>query len=84
MNRNSSPNPTESYKFVKIVFISGVAALGGLLFGYDLGVISGAIVLLTEKFQLTSAGEGWAAASAVIGCILGAVIGKKRGHFVMF
>jgi MFS transporter, SP family, arabinose:H+ symporter len=62
---------TGNYNFTRLIFISSVAALGGFLFGYDLGVISGAIVLLTEKFQLSSAGEGWAAASAVIGCIFG-------------
>lgn len=71
---------SERINFRKIIFISGVAALGGLLFGYDLGVISGAIVLLTQKFSLTSAAEGWAAASAVIGCILGAIIAGKVGE----
>jgi len=71
---------TGNYNFTRLIFISGVAALGGFLFGYDLGVISGAIVLLTEKFQLSSAGEGWAAASAVIGCILGAIIAGNIGE----
>jgi MFS transporter, SP family, arabinose:H+ symporter len=69
-----------NYNFTRLIFISSVAALGGFLFGYDLGVISGAIVLLTEKFQLSSAGEGWAAASAVIGCIVGAVIAGNMGE----
>lgn len=76
--------PSESYKLGKIIAISAVAALGGLLFGYDLGVISGAIVLLTQKFELGSVGSGWAAASAVIGCIIGAAIagrfGERRGR----
>lgn len=76
----SSSPPLEPYKFHKIIFISAVAALGGLLFGYDLGVISGAIVLLTRKFELSSAGTGWAAASAVIGCIIGAVVAGRIGE----
>lgn len=48
-----------------------VAALGGLLFGYDTAVISGAIGFLQEKFALTSAGKGWTASSALVGCIIG-------------
>ena len=49
-----------------------VATLGGLLFGYDTGVISGAEGYLTSFFGLTSFQEGWAVASALVGCILGA------------
>jgi sugar porter (SP) family MFS transporter len=64
----------DTIQFRRVIFISSIAALGGLLFGYDLGVISGAIVLLKEKFTLGSFGEGWAAASAVTGCILGALM----------
>ena len=52
--------------------ISLVAALGGLLFGYDTGVISGAIGLLEKKFVLNPAMVGWAASCALIGCIFGA------------
>ena len=64
----------DSIKYRRIIFISMIAALGGLRFGYDLGVISGTIVLLKEKFSLSSIGEGWAAASAVTGCIVGALM----------
>lgn len=51
--------------------ISLVAALGGLLFGYDTAVISGAIGFLKQKFFLNPAWEGWTAASALLGCVLG-------------
>jgi len=80
MNDSDKKESNEAYNFVKIIFISGVAALGGLLFGYDLGVISGAIVLLKEKFELGAVGEGWAAASAVIGCIMGAALAGRIGE----
>lgn len=51
--------------------ISSVAALGGLLFGYDTAVISGAIGSIATKFKLTPALEGWAASSAIWGCVAG-------------
>lgn len=49
-----------------------VAALGGLLFGYDTGVISGAIGPLVERFGLSPRMEGWAASCALVGCMFGA------------
>ncbi len=52
-----------------------VAALGGLLFGYDTAVISGAIGFLQEHFDLSPFWKGWAASSALIGCLIGVVIG---------
>ena len=55
-----------------ILFIAFSAALGGLLFGYDTAVISGAIGNLTEYFQLTPIETGWAISSALVGCLVGA------------
>ena len=50
------------------------AALGGLLFGYDTAVISGAIGNLTQYFHLGSVETGWAISSALVGCLLGAIV----------
>src|SRR6202047_3539772 len=67
--------------------ISFVAALGGLLFGYDWVVIGGAKPFYEKFFHLTDAAQqGWAMSCALIGCLLGAVIsgglsdryGRKR------
>lgn len=55
-------------------FIAFSAALGGLLFGYDTAVISGAIGDLTRYFQLSTIETGWAISSALIGCLLGALV----------
>jgi SP family xylose:H+ symportor-like MFS transporter len=63
-----------------------VASLGGLLFGYDTAVISGAIGFLQIHFDLDPAGTGWAAACALLGCVAGVSIagplsdrfGRKR------
>ncbi|MBN2272522.1 MAG: sugar porter family MFS transporter [Sedimentisphaerales bacterium] len=57
---------------VYVVMVCAVAALGGLLFGYDTGVIAGGIGFLVRNFHLDPAGQkGWAAASALIGCTIG-------------
>jgi sugar porter (SP) family MFS transporter len=55
--------------------ISLVAALGGLLFGYDWVVIGGAKPFYEKYFHLTDpAQQGWAMSCALIGCLLGALI----------
>ncbi len=50
-----------------------VAALGGLLFGYDTAVISGTTAALEKVFQLSSFGLGFTVASALIGTIVGSI-----------
>lgn len=54
-----------------VYFASFVAALGGLLFGYDTAVISGGIGFLKEFFSLNPTQEGWAVSSALVGCMVG-------------
>ncbi len=48
-----------------------IAALGGLLFGYDTAVISDAIGFLQKHFELSAGMKGWAASSALLGCVIG-------------
>jgi len=67
-NNSSNQSPM---KFV--IMISVVAAIGGLLFGYDTAVIAGAIGSIQTKFDLSPALTGWAASSAIWGCIIGVV-----------
>ena len=55
-----------------LLFIALSAALGGLLFGYDTAVISGAIGNLTAYFHLNPIETGWAISSALVGCLIGA------------
>jgi MFS family permease len=55
-----------------VTLLTLVAALGGLLFGYDTAVISGAIGFLQTHFSLDSFHKGWMAASALLGCAVGA------------
>jgi MFS transporter, SP family, arabinose:H+ symporter len=49
-----------------------VAACAGLLFGFDIAVINGAIVFLRDQFRLTDFQTEVAAASLLVGCVLGA------------
>ncbi|UUZ90614.1 sugar porter family MFS transporter [Paenibacillus sp. P25] len=71
-----------SMKFVTLVSI--VAALGGLLFGFDTAVVSGAVGFMKERFSLNELQVGWAVSSLIIGCIVGAgfsgMISDKLGR----
>ncbi|WP_417860000.1 sugar porter family MFS transporter [Winogradskyella sediminis] len=60
-------------KGVFLLLIAAVSALGGLLFGYDTGVINGAQFYLTEHFGLSDALKGWVVGSALLGCLVGAI-----------
>ncbi|MBS1745891.1 MAG: sugar porter family MFS transporter [Bacteroidetes bacterium] len=50
-----------------------VAAVGGLLFGYDTAVVAGAIGFIEKLYRLSPAMKGWVASCALIGCIIGAM-----------
>jgi MFS transporter, SP family, xylose:H+ symportor len=56
---------------VYIWLVCIAAALGGLLFGYDTAVISGAIGFLQKWFELDPKWTGWAASSGLLGCVVG-------------
>ena len=68
-------NTDETGSRAYLALLAGGAALGGLLFGYDTAVISGAIGYLKEHFCLEAEMTGWAASSLLVGCIFGALIG---------
>jgi SP family xylose:H+ symportor-like MFS transporter len=65
-------NNTHSQSY--LIMISMVAALGGLLFGYDTGVINGTQFYFSKYFELSAALKGWVVGSALLGCFLGAII----------
>lgn len=56
----------------RVILAAFVIALGGLLFGYDTGVISGALPAMTEYFHLTSLSSGVVVSSLVVGAAIGA------------
>ncbi|MGD0498008.1 MAG: sugar porter family MFS transporter [Bryobacteraceae bacterium] len=57
-----------------LALVTLVAATGGFLFGYDTAVINGANQYLRAHFHLDSVREGIAGASAILGCIPGAMV----------
>jgi len=57
-----------------VLYVTVVAALGGLLFGFDTAIIAGAIRFLKERFALSAFGEGLAVGIVLIGCMIGAAL----------
>lgn len=53
------------------IFLSAVAAIGGILFGYDTAVISGTISSVAGQFSLNTINQGWYVGCALIGSIAG-------------
>jgi len=65
-----------------VIYSTIVAALGGLLFGFDTAVISGTTDWLENIFELSSFWLGFTVASALIGTIIGAImIGKPADKY---
>ena len=54
-----------------VIFMAAVAALGGILFGYDTAVISGTTALVRNQFTLNDLSEGWYVGCALVGSICG-------------
>ncbi|MHB8390737.1 MAG: sugar porter family MFS transporter [Acidobacteriaceae bacterium] len=79
---SAETNVSQSYAWL----VCGVAAIAGLLFGFDIAVINGAIVFLRVQFRLTDFETEFAVSSLLIGCIAGASLagwlsdryGRKR------
>lgn len=69
---NLAENTHQKFTILRITI---VAALGGLLFGYDTGVIAGSQLYFTEYFNFTPGQQGWAVSSALYGCLVGALAG---------
>ncbi len=73
-----------STKKINIYFITIVITLGGLLFGYDTGVINGTQFYFSKYFELTGALKGFIVSSALLGALAGAacagIISKAIGR----
>jgi sugar porter (SP) family MFS transporter len=57
-----------------VLLVASVAALGGLLFGYDTGVISGAILFINKDFALSTKLQEFTISVVLIGCMGGALV----------
>ena len=74
---NTSPVPGQNagIHMVYLYLIVLVAAVGGFLFGYDLSLISGAIIFLKAEFALNPFWMGAVVGSAILGCPFGPLVG---------
>ena len=69
-----------------VLGMSLIAAMGGLMFGFDLGVITGVIPFIEKQFSLKGLARGWVVAIFEVGCMAGTLItayladklGRKR------
>jgi SP family arabinose:H+ symporter-like MFS transporter len=74
--------PSPGYAYL----IAAVAAISGLLFGFDTAVINGALIFLRAELALDTRGTEWATSSLLVGCAVGAAaagwltdrLGRKR------
>ncbi len=55
-----------------VLSLTLVAAIGGLIFGFDTAIVAGATRYMKEQFSLDSLQEGWAVAVVLVGCMFGA------------
>lgn len=65
-----------------VIPIAIVTAVGGFLFGFDNGSISGSTGDLTQRFSLSPAALGWVTSSIIVGCIVGVLIAGRLSDAV--
>ena len=65
-----------------VLFLAFVAALGGILFGYDTAVISGTTADVTSQFALSEMSKGWYVGCALVGSIIGVACAGMLSDFL--
>lgn len=64
-----------------VLLIAGLAAVAGILFGFDTGVISGAILFIRYEFHLTAAQNGLVVAAVLMGATLGSIVSGRFADY---
>ena len=72
----------QNNKMGYVIFMAVVAAIGGILFGYDTAVISGTTAIVKNQFQLTDMMEGWYVGCALIGSICGVLVAGTLSDYL--
>src|SRR4051795_6752378 len=85
MTQTSAPTTTKSLNGLMLIAAS-VSAVSGLLYGYDTGIISGALLQISKEFHTGSGMEQVIAASILLGAVIGALtcsrLSESRGRRV--
>ena len=76
------PGAVASGGLAFVTALSSVAAVGGFLFGFDSGVINGAVDALADAFGTRAAATGFAVASVLLGCAVGAFLAGTLADFM--
>jgi MFS transporter, SP family, xylose:H+ symportor len=90
VSQTSTPGAAASTHTGLLITLTIIAALGGLLFGYDTAVVSGATESIKQNFvapmNLTEGArlslEGFTIGGALFGCLIGGAIGGLVAHFI--
>lgn len=67
----------KNQNLINLIVITFVAALGGLLFGFDIAIITGAVPFIREHFQLNELQLGWGVSSLLVGCVFGSAVAGR-------
>jgi len=70
---NASSLTASGTKSRYVYFVAAMCALGGLLFGYDTGVISGALLFIKKDFALSASMQGFVVSALLAGALVGAI-----------
>ncbi len=79
----------KNFKIINIfvILVAAITSIGGLLFGYDTGVISGAILFIREDFLLSTTAQEVTVSAVLIGAVIGAsisgILADKYGRKIM-
>ena len=65
-----------------VIFMAIVAAVGGILFGYDTAVISGTTEIVKGQFNLNDFKEGWYVGCALVGSIFGVLVAGSLSDYL--
>ncbi len=75
--RRDAIGAPHSSRSLSVYFIAAVASIGGLLFGYDTGVISGALLFLRQSFALNATTQEIAVSAVLVGAIIGSIVAGR-------
>src|SRR5271156_6363636 len=81
-SKTDAPNQGATKAPVFMFVVAGIAALAGLLFGYDTGVISGAILFIEKQFNLSPEAKGLVVSGVLFGATFSSLVSGRITDFL--